>query len=102
MSKITSLRPVQTIHHGLHLFRNRRTLWQMIREVLSGRYRMSALTTLVALLCIVYIIFPFDIIPDFIPIVGWLDDGLVFYLLLKRLVRETQRYSRHKAMGRKI
>lgn len=63
---------------------------------------MSALTVLILLLSVAYIIFPFDLIPDFIPVVGWIDDGIVFYLLLKRLVWETQRFSRYKAMGRKI
>src|ERR1035437_157101 len=101
MSKFTSARPVQNIRHGLHLFRNRRTLWQMIREVLSGRYRMSWLTTLIALFSIAYIIYPFDLIPDYIPVLGWIDDGLVLYLLLWRLVKETHRYNRFKAMERK-
>lgn len=29
-----------------------------------------------------YILSPFDISPDFLPIVGWIDDGLVLTLLL--------------------
>lgn len=101
MSKITSARPVANIRHGFHLFRNRRTLWQMIREVLSGQYRMSGLTLMITILAIAYIVFPFDLIPDFIPVLGWIDDGVVLYLLLKRLVSETQRFNRYKAMERK-
>lgn len=101
MSKIISARPGQHIRHGFQLFRNRRTLWQMIREVLSGQYRMSGLTMIVIILSITYIVFPFDLIPDYIPVLGWIDDGVVFYLLLKRLVAETQRYNRYKAMERK-
>ena len=73
----------------------------MIREVLSGHYRMSFLTTLIAIVSIAYIIYPFDLIPDFIPVIGWTDDALVFYLLLRRLVKETQRFTRFKAMERK-
>ena len=101
MSKFTSARPAQNVRHGWHLFRNRRTLWQMIREVLSGRYRMSWLTTVVVVVSIAYIIYPFDLIPDFIPVLGWLDDGAVLYLLLWRLVKETHRYNRYKVMERK-
>lgn len=26
-----------------------------------------------------YLIFPFDILPDFMPIIGWLDDFLVVF-----------------------
>jgi len=101
MAKFTSVRQTNTLRHGWHLLKNRKTLWQMLREVVNGRYKMSWLTTLVAVFAIIYIIFPFDLIPDYIPVLGWIDDALVFYLLLLRLVKETQRYNRFKAMERK-
>ncbi len=101
MSKSIPVPPVQNARHSWHLLKNRRTLWQMIREVAKGNYRMSLLTTLIIIVSLAYIIFPFDLIPDYIPVLGWIDDGLVFYLLLKRLVYETQRYNRFKAMERK-
>lgn len=98
---MTSARPVQNIRHGWYLFRNRKTLWQMIREVLSGRYKMSLWTTVLLVVSILYIAFPFDIIPDFIPVLGWVDDGLMLFLLLKRFQKETLRYIRFKAMERR-
>lgn len=101
MPKITSARQVQNIRHGWHLFRNRKTLWQMLREVLNGRYRMSLFTTLVVVVSVAYVIFPFDLIPDFIPVVGWLDDGVVIFLLIKALHKETQRYIQYKARERR-
>lgn len=101
MSRFTQVRPIQNVRHGIHLFKNRKTLWQMIREVLSGNYKMSALTTLVVFISVIYVVDPFDLIPDFIPIIGWTDDALIVYLLLKRLVKETQRYTRFKAMERR-
>ena len=101
MSKVASVRPAKIGHHGWQLFRNRKTLWQMLRDVVNGRYRMSWLTKLITIFALTYIIFPFDLIPDYIPVIGWIDDGVVLYLLLMRLVKETQRYNRFKAMGRK-
>jgi uncharacterized membrane protein YkvA (DUF1232 family) len=101
MSRTTTVRPLNNLRHGVHLIRNRKTLWQMLQAVLKGNYKMSFLTTAIAILSIAYIVFPFDAIPDFIPVLGWLDDGLVLYLLLKRLSKETQRYNRYKAMARK-
>ena len=101
MPKLPSARPVQNMRHGWQLFRNRRTLWQMIREVLSGHYRMSLLTTLIVVLALIYIVFPFDLIPDYIPFIGWIDDGLILFLLIKRLLKETQRFNRFKAMERR-
>ena len=34
---------------------------------------------------LLYLISPFDISPDFIPIVGWIDDGLIATLLVAEL-----------------
>lgn len=76
-------------------------MWQMIREVVKGHYRMSFLTIAVLLLSLAYVVFPFDLIPDHILIFGWTDDMVVLYLSIRRLAAETQRYSRWKAMERK-
>jgi len=89
------------MRHGWHLLRNRKTMWLMIRETFSGHYRMSLLTIVIAVVSIAYIIYPFDLIPDYIPVLGWIDDAIVFYLLLWRLLIETKRYSRFKAMERR-
>ena len=100
MARYTVTR-VQNVKHGWHLLRNRKTLLQMLRESFRGNYKMSFFTIAAIVLTLGYVIFPFDIIPDFIPVVGWMDDGFVIYLLLRRLVHETQRYNRFKAMERK-
>ena len=73
----------------------------MIREALGGQYRMSLFTTLVFIASLAYIVFPFDLIPDYIPVVGWIDDGVVAYLFLRQLNKETERYIRFKAAERR-
>lgn len=35
---------------------------------------------------VLYVLSPFDLIPD-IPLIGWLDDGLIAYLLLQLATR---------------
>ncbi len=100
MSKVTSARVVKNMQGTVHLFHNRKTLWQMLREVLKGKYRMSFLTTMVVVMGLLYIILPFDF--DWIPLLGWVDDGFVFFFVVKRLIKETQRFNRAKAMERKL
>jgi Uncharacterized conserved protein len=50
---------------------------------------------------VLYVLFPFDVISDLIPFFGWLDDGFVIFLLVRRLLSETHRYTRFKVMERK-
>ncbi|MGB3070678.1 MAG: DUF1232 domain-containing protein [Ottowia sp.] len=53
-------------------------VWAMLRD---ARTPMAAKLT--AVLAILYVISPVDLVSDFIPILGWLDDGLIAYLLLQ-------------------
>jgi uncharacterized membrane protein YkvA (DUF1232 family) len=101
MPKYTQARQVRNLRQGWQLFRNRRTMWQMIRAAVRGHYKMSFLTTIIVVFSIAYIIFPFDLIPDYIPVLGWIDDGIVFYLMLRTLNKETQRFIMYKAAERR-
>jgi len=76
-------------------------MWQMIREIRSGHYKMSFFTLLVLIFTIIYVISPIDLIPDYIPVIGWLDDALMLYLLFMRMNKEVQRFNRFKAMERR-
>ena len=37
-------------------------------------------------------ILPIDVIPDFLPIIGWLDDGVVIGITLKTLSEEIESF----------
>lgn len=101
MAKLPGLRPLRNVKNGVLLVRNRKTLWQMLRATVRGEYRMSVLSMMALVIAIIYILFPFDFIPDFIPVLGWADDGAVMYILIRRLLNETQRYTRYKAAERR-
>lgn len=55
-----------------------RLAWAVLRDS-----RTPKLAKLVTVLAALYVISPIDFIPDTIPILGWLDDGLIGYLLLQ-------------------
>ncbi len=93
MAKIPLMKKARQIGTLAALWRYRTGLFHMFRDMLGGRYKASFLTIVALVAAGIYILSPIDIIPDFIPLVGWMDDGAVFYFLLKRLMYELDRYS---------
>ena len=53
-------------------------MWALLRD---ARTPVSA--KLVAIAAAIYVISPVDLITDFLPILGWVDDGIVAFLLFK-------------------
>jgi uncharacterized membrane protein YkvA (DUF1232 family) len=53
-------------------------LVRVVRDYWSGTYREMPWGTVAAIaFAVVYTLSPIDLVPDFIPIVGWLDDAAV-------------------------
>ena len=63
----------------LTMFRKELLLaWALLRDP-----RAPKSAKLVIVLAGLYVISPIDLVSDFIPVLGWLDDGLIAYLLLQ-------------------
>ena len=64
-------------------------LWAMFRKELLMAWavlrdpRAPRAAKLATVLAVLYVVSPIDLVSDFIPILGWLDDGLIAYLLLQ-------------------
>lgn len=61
---------------------------RLMRAYYRGDYRQVSPTTLVVIIAaIVYIVNPFDLIPDFVPGLGLLDDAIVLAFAVQRTRR---------------
>ena len=57
---------------------------RVIRDYQRGEYRdMAAPKLLIIIAAIIYFVSPFDVIPDWIPVLGHVDDAFVVSLALK-------------------
>lgn len=67
-----------------------RRTWAFFRDPAVATWRKAA-----GLVAAGYVLFPFDIISDFIPLVGWLDDvgvvGATAWLMMKQINRHAEK-----------
>ncbi|MBR7719212.1 DUF1232 domain-containing protein [Microvirga sp. SRT04] len=61
------------------------TLVRLVRSYISGDYRDISTSTIISgLAVLLYVLSPIDLVPDFIPVVGFLDDlSLVSWFVVK-------------------
>jgi len=75
------------------------TTIELVGDSTAGRYQVPKNIIISALGGILYIVSPIDLIPDFIPVVGWFDDVSVFMLILELgLATELNKYRKWKEL----
>jgi uncharacterized membrane protein YkvA (DUF1232 family) len=68
-------------------------LLRMLKAWSSGRYKdVPKKTLLLSTAALVYFLSPIDLIPDFIPVVGVLDDVTVVMLVLSAIGQDLERF----------
>lgn len=77
---------------------------QMIRAWVSGAYREVPSTSLIAIIAgLIYLLSPIDLIPDVIPVLGYLDDIFVLGVVFTQVARDLRAFEvwqQHQAQER--
>ncbi len=68
-------------------------LMMIVSDYHSGRYRRLPMRTIWTIVfALLYIVGPFDLIPDIIPGLGWLDDAFVVGLVFRAITHDLRQY----------
>lgn len=76
------------------------TLVRLVRAFISGKYRdISTSTVISGLAVLLYVLSPIDLIPDFIPVIGFLDDLSLISWFLSKFQGEITRFREWEQTG---
>jgi uncharacterized membrane protein YkvA (DUF1232 family) len=68
-------------------------LTALVRDWRAGKYRQALYGTIAAVVFgLIYVLNPFDLVPDILPFVGALDDATVIGALLMLVERDLKKY----------
>ena len=72
-------------------------LMSLVKDYYQGNYRDIPYKTIsAAVVGLLYVLNPIDIIPDFIPFIGQIDDALVLKFCLKLMEKDLRKYKTWK------
>ena len=72
-------------------------LMSLVKDYYQGNYRNIPYKTIsAAVVGLLYVLNPIDIIPDFIPFIGHIDDALVLRFCLKLMEKDLRKYKTWK------
>jgi uncharacterized membrane protein YkvA (DUF1232 family) len=80
-----------------------RLMLSLVKDYVTGRYREVPYWAISATaLALLYVLNPVDILPDLIPVIGYLDDATVVAFCLKLMERELDKYKAWRAQQDKV
>jgi uncharacterized membrane protein YkvA (DUF1232 family) len=83
------------------LFKTALTLVRMVKSYINGTYReVSTSTVVTGLAVLLYVLSPIDLVPDFIPVLGFLDDLSLISWFAGKFQEEVLRFKEWEETGR--
>jgi len=71
----------------------------MLKDFFTKEYTDVPVGTIVAIVCaLLYVLSPIDLIPDFLPVIGYLDDAGVVTLCVKSVKVDLEKYKEFKGL----
>lgn len=71
---------------------------KLVREIFQDLRTAPLRAKILITVCVLYLINPIDLIPDFIPVIGQMDDAIVLGILMKTV----SKYSRSEEIPIKL
>jgi uncharacterized membrane protein YkvA (DUF1232 family) len=71
-------------------------LWEILKDIWYGKFKAPWGTVAAITAALLYIIMPFDILPDFLPAIGFADDLLVITLCVSMIRIDLRRYAKFR------
>ena len=76
-------------------FENFKLLWQLLKDYYNKKYPNAPWKLIAAIgFAVLYLVSPLDVIPDFIPLVGFVDDASVFALVVAGFSSDIEDYKK--------
>lgn len=75
-------------------------LASLLRDYLKGEYKVVPWSSIAAVaFSMIYVVNIFDLIPDFIPVVGWADDIALIMSVVPGIRRDLEKYCEWKGLN---
>lgn len=80
-----------------NLWQDLKTLYGMLSDSIAGRYRVPVRTLGAVVFTLLYFVNPLDLLPDFIPVVGYIDDAIILKICFDFIMKDLEDYKLWKA-----